>query len=359
MDFPQPDSPTTPSVSPAPQVEGDAVDGLHVPDGAAQDTPLRDRVVLDQSLGSQDRPHLAVHRAPPRRSGTCWSAAGGDLAQRRLVVRHTSWTRGQRGWNGQPVGHPQQVGRQALDGEQLLTLHVQPRDRLQQALGVGVAGAAVQVVDVRALDDRAGVHHRDPVGDVGDHAEVVGDQDQAHLALLAELGEQVHDLGLDGHVQRGGRLVGDQHRRVERERHRDHDALPHAAGELVRVVVDPLLRPPGSAPGPSAGPPADLASERFMPRCTRNISAICQPTGKTGFREDSASWKIIAISGPRTAGARSSGMVSRSRPRKRILPWGIEAGRHVEDAHDRLRGHGLAGARLAEHGQRLPASRWR
>ena len=28
--------------------------------------------------------------------------------------------------------------------------------------------------------------------------------------------------------------------RVQRERHRDHDALAHAAGELVRVVVDPL-----------------------------------------------------------------------------------------------------------------------
>ena len=40
------------------------------------------------------------------------------------------------------------------------------------------------------------------------------------------------------------------------------------------------------------------ASDLFMPRCLRNISAICQPTGKTGLSEDSASWKTIEISGP-------------------------------------------------------------
>ena len=39
-------------------------------------------------------------------------------------------------------------------------------------------------------------------------------------------------------------------------------------------------------------------SDLFMPRCLRNISAICQPTGKTGLSADSASWKTIEISGP-------------------------------------------------------------
>ena len=51
-----------------------------------------------------------------------------------------------------------------------------------------------------------------------------------------------------------------------------------------------------------------------MPRCVRNISAICQPTGNTGFSEDSASWKIIEISGPRVSRRCSSGIESRSWP---------------------------------------------
>src|SRR5207249_11723140 len=50
------------------------------------------------------------------------------------------------------------------------------------------------------------------------------------------------DLRLDGHVERGGRLVGDQKLRAAGERDRDHGALAHTAGELVRIVVDALLR---------------------------------------------------------------------------------------------------------------------
>ena len=49
--------------------------------------------------------------------------------------------------------------------------------------------------------------------------------------------EQVEDLRLDRHVERGGRLVEDQQLRLGRERARDQRALAHAAGELVRIGV--------------------------------------------------------------------------------------------------------------------------
>ncbi len=49
--------------------------------------------------------------------------------------------------------------------------------------------------------------------------------------------EQVDDLRLDRHVERGHRLVGDDELGVDRERARDADALALAAGELVRVAV--------------------------------------------------------------------------------------------------------------------------
>ena len=48
------------------------------------------------------------------------------------------------------------------------------------------------------------------------------------------------DLGLDRDIQRGGRLVGDQQLRLGGERDGDHHALAHAAGELVRVLAQPL-----------------------------------------------------------------------------------------------------------------------
>ena len=52
-----------------------------------------------------------------------------------------------------------------------------------------------------------------------------------------ELLEQVDDLGLDGDVERGDRLVGDDQLRVQRQRAGHADALALAAGELVREAV--------------------------------------------------------------------------------------------------------------------------
>ena len=58
---------------------------------------------------------------------------------------------------------------------------------------------------------------------------------QPELAL--EVAQQVEDLRLDRHVERGDRLVRDDHLRLERERARDPDALALPARELVRVAV--------------------------------------------------------------------------------------------------------------------------
>ena len=69
----------------------------------------------------------------------------------------------------------------------------------------------------------------DLVGDVGDDAQVVGDDDDRGVELGLELPDEVEDLRLDGHVERGGRLVGDQQRGAVDQGHRDHDALAHAA----------------------------------------------------------------------------------------------------------------------------------
>ena len=80
-------------------------------------------------------------------------------------------------------------------------------------------------------------HNRDPVGHFGDHAHVVGDQKDGRAEVGAKLAHELEDLSLDGDIQRSGRLVGDQHLWPARQRHRDHDALPHAARQLMRVLA--------------------------------------------------------------------------------------------------------------------------
>ena len=109
------------------------------------------------------------------------------------------------------------------------------RDRLEQCLRVRVLRRGEQRGDRRLLDDLSRVHHDRPLTQVGHHTEVVGDEQDAHVAFALQLAQQVEDLGLHGDVERGGGLVGDQHVGVARQRAGDRHALRHATGELVRV----------------------------------------------------------------------------------------------------------------------------
>ena len=66
------------------------------------------------------------------------------------------------------------------------------------------------VVSGALLDDARCVHHVDAVGIARDHAEIMGDDDQCDVEPTGEVLHQLEDLRLDGDVERGGRLVGDE-----------------------------------------------------------------------------------------------------------------------------------------------------
>ena len=55
----------------------------------------------------------------------------------------------------------------------------------------------------------------------------------------ADFRQQRQDLRLHRDVERRGRLVRDQQIRLVGERHRDHDALALAAGQLMRIALQP------------------------------------------------------------------------------------------------------------------------
>ena len=62
------------------------------------------------------------------------------------------------------------------------------------------------------------------------------------MVLVLQLFEQLQDLKLDRHVERRGRLVGNEELRRAGERDGDHDALTHTAGKLMRELIDAPLR---------------------------------------------------------------------------------------------------------------------
>ena len=82
---------------------------------------------------------------------------------------------------------------------------------------IGVLRAPEDRRDRPLLDDAAGLHHADPVGDAAHDAEVVGDEQHRHAEPRLEVGEEREDLRLHGDVERGRRLVGHEQLRLVRE----------------------------------------------------------------------------------------------------------------------------------------------
>ncbi len=91
-----------------------------------------------------------------------------------------------------------------------------------------------------AFHDASGVHDHDLIGDFGNHAQIVGDQNHRCAGLGLQVGDQRENLCLNGDVQRSRRFVRYDQRRVIGQRHGNHGPLPHASREFMRVGVQPL-----------------------------------------------------------------------------------------------------------------------
>jgi hypothetical protein len=104
-------------------------------------------------------------------------------------------------------------------------------------LRVGVPGGVEDDVDRPLLHYPAGVHHVDVVADLRHHSQVVRYQHQAHPSLALQPFEQPQNLGLDGDVERCGRLVGDDHLRLTGEGGGYAYSLALTSGKLVRVAA--------------------------------------------------------------------------------------------------------------------------
>src|SRR5580765_6245275 len=233
VDLPLPDSPTSPSISPGAIVS-------ETPSTAWTSPPRPSRCV----------PAVKCLTRFSASSVGVWSVmrtgmeAGDEvvplhLAQRRhlragLLVRARAAVReGARGpWPVERRHAPRDLAKPAV-----VVAASGPRDRAEQPDRVRMLRPREQIVNGRLLDLAAGVHHKHAVGYVGDHAEVVRDQDDRRAETLANVAHEVEDPGLNRHVERRRRLVGDEHLRIARKRHRDHHALPHATGELVRIFT--------------------------------------------------------------------------------------------------------------------------
>ena len=58
-----------------------------------------------------------------------------------------------------------------------------------------------------------------------DHRQVVGNNNVGKIKFLLKFDQQIDNLGLNGYIQRGNRLITDDHLGIERQRSGNTDAL--------------------------------------------------------------------------------------------------------------------------------------
>ncbi len=251
MLLPQPDSPTTPSVSPLVDLEVDPVQGMH--EAARLAPPVRaDREThfdpLEQDEGSKalwrgadccvpsGRGLTFVRKPLDEPAGGAVCTAGVRRHQRR---QHVALRLGEGATRPKAAAlrRPHQVGNAAPDGRQRHLGSRELRQRAQQGTRVGMQRPPQHLLGRAFLDDPSGVHDVDPAAQLRDYGEVVRDEQHRGAARDGALAQQCQHLRLYRHVERRGRLVGDEDLRIAGERHGDQHALAHPATELEGVVA--------------------------------------------------------------------------------------------------------------------------
>ena len=109
-------------------------------------------------------------------------------------------------------------------------------------LRIGVLRIGEHLLRPIVLLHLAVFHYIDVLREGTHDREVVGDHDHRHAVAGLEILDELQDLGLNRHVQRRRRFVGDEQIGAVGKRHGDHHALALAAGQLVRIGPEPRLR---------------------------------------------------------------------------------------------------------------------
>ena len=102
-------------------------------------------------------------------------------------------------------------------------------------------GIAKKFISRADLDQGSRVHDCNPVSNFRNYRQVVRNEKHGESELIAQAGQQIENLCLNGNVERGGRFIGDQQLRAVDDGHGNHHALPHSARKLVRIVAGPSL----------------------------------------------------------------------------------------------------------------------
>ena len=258
-----------------------------------------------------------------RQEAATWQAAAGRGARGTGASAgwsmQASWAKGQRCAKTQTssAGHGRpSAGGTSCSGRtgRSSGARLDARRRGDQQRRVRVRRVLEHLLDRALLDDPAAVEHGDPVGDPGQRAEVVGDDDDREPELAAQPVEQAQHVVAVGGVERADRLVAEQ-------QPRDGSRSPGRS------------RPAGADRRRSAAVPVDdrlgVEADRRSDSVTRSArsrrdsvpamssgSRTSSATVRSGSSERSGSWKT-SCTGPSGGTRAAPGRAARRCPRRR------------------------------------------
>ena len=223
------------------------------------------------------------------------------------------------------------------------------RGGIEQLAGIGGARRAGDLARRSLLNESAAAQNGNMRRPVADDAEIVRHQKHGQVILPAHLVDEVEHFGLHRHVERCGRLVGDQEGRIAEQRQRDHDALIEPAGKLMRVNAETPSRLWNvDAPQGIDGTIAQLVDMRFRIIEAQRLKKL----RADGAHRVQRGKRILEDHADRLAAEELSCFLSSdntSAPLTRMRPLDLK--RRRQQPHHRVTGDALAAARLADQGE--------
>jgi hypothetical protein len=105
----------------------------------------------------------------------------------------------------------------------------------KKGLSIRMFRLGVELAVGAGFYDLSQVHDRNVVADIFHDGKIVGNDDVGKLKLLLQVDEQIDDLGLNGDVKGGDRLIAYDDLGIEGQCPRDPDPLSLPARKLVRI----------------------------------------------------------------------------------------------------------------------------
>ena len=102
-------------------------------------------------------------------------------------------------------------------------------------------GLIVNCTDAALFHNYTRIHHIDPIAQLANHSQIVGNKNQRKSEFLLQTRDQLKNLCLRGNIQRCGRFVTDHQLGVSRQRHCNHNTLVHSAGQFKGILIIPQL----------------------------------------------------------------------------------------------------------------------